>query len=298
MGDFEKLSLKKFKIKSILPNATVLLIGRRRSGKSFLTRDIFYHHRDIPSGLIFSGTEEANPFYGDFIPDCFIHSKYDPELIETVKNKQSKKTREARNTPEGKPTNGCLPKNRFFLVLDDMLQDANEWKRDSTIKSIFYNGRHYNFFFILAMQYPYGITPDLRSNIDYVFVFNEPSVKNRKKIYEDYGGMIPSFDHFCNILDDCTQNFECLVLKLSGSSPNLRDQVFWYKALPHDEFRVGHPKIWEYHEKNYNKTYEKDRFLEQENVDKLKKKFAKTRKLKVIVSRENGDIIDYQKISD
>ena len=68
INDFEKLELKKFKIKSILPDATILCLGKRRSGKSWLVRDIFYHHRDIPSGLVFSGTEEASPFFGDFIP--------------------------------------------------------------------------------------------------------------------------------------------------------------------------------------------------------------------------------------
>ena len=34
--DFEKISLRKFKIKSIMPDATVLLLGRRRSGKSLM----------------------------------------------------------------------------------------------------------------------------------------------------------------------------------------------------------------------------------------------------------------------
>lgn len=287
---FEKISLKKFKINEMMPNATILIYGRRRTGKSFLTRDIFFHHRNIPYGLIFSGTEDANPFYSNFIPDSFIHSKYDSSLVETVLEKQGRKIREARKTYDGKNTNGCLPKNRFFLVLDDMLQDSNQWKRENTIKSIFYNGRHYNIFFILAMQYPYGIGPDLRSNIDYVFIFNEPSYKNRKKLFDDYGACcINNFDNFCMVLDSTTQDHGCLVLKLSGTSPNLRDQIFWYKAEQHDNFKVGHPKIWEYHENNYNKKYIDEKFSEEERI---KKKYAKN-KLKVIVSKA-GDIIDVE----
>jgi len=94
--DFEKLSLRKFKMKNILPDATILILGRRRSGKSFLTRDIFYHHKNIPSGVVFSGTEEASPFFGNFIPDSFIHSEYDPELMESIMNHQKKKIREAK----------------------------------------------------------------------------------------------------------------------------------------------------------------------------------------------------------
>jgi hypothetical protein len=258
---------------------------------SWLVRDIFYHHRHIPSGVVFSGTEEASPFFSDFIPDCFIHSEYDPELIESIMNRQRRKIREAKNS--GRSDTGKMASNNVFIVLDDMLHDAQNWKKEKTIKNIFFNGRHYNFLFILTMQYPLGITPELRSNIDYVFIFNEPSVKNRRKIYEDYAGMIPSFDHFCNILDACTQNHECLVIKTSGNSTDIRDQIFWYKAESHTKFRVGHDKLWEYHDDRYNRDYECQADEDQAEMEKLKRKFAKTRKLKVIVSRQ-GDIVGYK----
>lgn len=252
---------------------------------SYLVRDIFYNHKSIPLGLIFSGTEEANPFFGDFIPDSFIHADYEPSLIENLILKQSRKIKKAKSNGYY-DTNGLKPGNRAFVVLDDMLQDASVWKREKTVQTIFYNGRHYNLFFILTMQYPLGIPPGLRTNIDYVFVFNEPSIKNRKKIYEDYAGSIPSFDHFCNILDSCTSDHHCLVIKTSGNSTDLRDQIFWYKAAIFDKFKVGHPKIWEYHDAHYNKKYDEERDVEQEELDKLKRKFAKTKKLKVIVSRQ------------
>lgn len=289
-NDFEKISLKKFKVKDMVQNATILCLGRRRSGKSWLVRDIFYHHKEIPLGLIFSGTEEANPFFGEFIPDSFIHPEYNPELIDTLLAKQSQKVKKARKNGHTK-TDGLTQSNRAFIVLDDMLHDASAWKKEKTIQSIFFNGRHYNLFFLLTMQYPLGIPPALRSNIDYVFVFNEPSFKNKKKIYDDYAGICPSFDHFCNILDACTRNHECLVIKTSGNSHDIRDQLFWYKAEPHDKFRVGHPKIWEYHDSHYNKKYDQEKDKEQEQVDRLTKKYAKTKKLKIIVSRQ-GNIQD------
>lgn len=256
---------------------------------SWLVRDIFYHHKHIPSGVVFSGTEEANPFFGEFIPDCFIHSEYDPSLIENIMNKQKRKIRDAKNTGS---KDGKCPANNLFIVFDDMLHDAQNWKNDKTVKNIFFNGRHYNFLFILTMQYPLGITPALRSNIDYVFIFNEPSVKNRRKIYEDYAAMLPSFDHFCNILDACTQNHECLVIKTSGNSSDLRNIVFWYKAESHEDFKVGHEKFWKFHNQHYNKNYEDDNHDVEEKVNELKEKFARTKKLKVIVSRQDDQIVD------
>jgi hypothetical protein len=258
---------------------------------SFLVRDIFYHHQEVQSGVIFSGTEEASPFFSDFIPDSFIHADYDPELIDNILVRQKKKIRE--NKMNGVSDTGKDNSNNLFIVLDDMLHDAQNWKREKTIKSIFFNGRHYNIFFILTMQYPLGITPELRSNIDYIFIFNEPSIKNRKKIYDDYCSMIPSFSYFENILDACTQNHECLVVKSSGNSGNLKEQVFWYKASEHKDFKVGHPKFWKFHCLNYNNNYEEEDDKNKIEIDKLKRKFAKTKKLKVIVSRQ-GDIVGYE----
>lgn len=256
---------------------------------SWLVRDIFYHHRHIPSGIVFSGTEEANPFFADFIPDSFIHDEYDPELIERIMNKQKKKINDAKKAGI---KDGKCPANNMFIVFDDMLHDAQNWKNEKTIKNIFFNGRHYNFLFVLTMQYALAIPPALRSNIDYVFIFNEQSMKNRRKIFEDYGACIPSFDHFCNILDACTQNYECLVIKTTGNSTDLRDNIFWYKAKSHDNFRVGHYKFWKYHNLHYNENYEEEGLDQKEKINELKDKFAKTKKLKVIVSRDDNKIID------
>ena len=266
------------------------------SGKSFLLRDIFYHHQEIPLGFVFSGTEEANPFFGDFIPDSFIHSEYDPQLVESFMAKQSQKIKNARKNGH-KETDGRTPANRSFIVLDDMLHDAQAWKKEKTIQHIFFNGRHFNLFFLLTMQYPLGIPPALRSNIDYIFVFNEPSIKNRKKIYDDYAGMIASFDLFQNILDSCTANHECLVIDTSGKGNDLRNQIFWYKAQKQESFRVGHPKIWKYHDMHYNNKYGDERDQDKEEEDRLRKKYGKTNKLKIIISRQ-GEVKDAIEESD
>ena len=42
------LELKKFDISQISDDKVVVLIGKRDTGKSFLCRDILYHHKSIP----------------------------------------------------------------------------------------------------------------------------------------------------------------------------------------------------------------------------------------------------------
>ena len=95
------------------------------------------------------------------------------------------------------------------------------------------------------MQYPLGVPPNLRTNIDYVFILREPYISNRKRIYENYAGMFPTFESFCQVMDQCTENYECLVINNNSKSNKLDDQIFWYKAQPHGDFKLGSQQFWE-----------------------------------------------------
>ena len=116
------------------------------------------------------------------------------------------------------------------------------------------NGRHYHILFILTMQYALGIPPNLRTNIDYVFILRENYVSNRKRLYEHYAGMFPTFEIFCQVMDQCTENYECVVINNNAKSNQLVDQVFWYKANPHEDFKIGAKAFWDYSDKNYQKN--------------------------------------------
>jgi len=138
---------------------------------------------------------------------------------------------------------------RAFLLLDDCLYDAS-WTKDPNIRAFFLNGRHKDLMFIITMQYVMGILPLLRTNIDYVFILREPYTQNRRRIYENFAGVFPSFDIFCQVMDQCTENFECLVIHTNSKSNRLEDQVFWYKAEAHDDFRIGADLIWKYNDEH------------------------------------------------
>jgi hypothetical protein len=106
------------------------------------------------------------------------------------------------------------------------------------------NGRHVDLSTMITMQYPLGITPNLRTNVDFVFILRENILGNRRRIYENYAGMFPSFEMFCQFMDQCTENYECLVICNSSSSNKLEDQVFWYKASDHPQFHMCADSLW------------------------------------------------------
>ena len=242
------LELKKFDMKSISfkPNETkgpvIVLIGRRDTGKSFLVRDLLYYHQDIPIGTVISGTEEGNGFYGKLVPKLFIHNEYNTAIIENILKRQRGVLKQIKKEMEQFNRSTIDP--RTFVILDDCLYD-NTWARDKMMRLLFMNGRHWKVMLLITMQYPLGIPPTLRTNIDYVFILREPYIANRKRIYENYAGMFPTLESFSQVMDQCTENYECLVINNNSKSNKLQDQVFWYKADAHNDFRLGSKEFWE-----------------------------------------------------
>lgn len=236
-----KLALRKFDMTKIKDDKVVVFIGKRDTGKSFLIKDLLFHHRGIPIGTVISGTESANSFYGSIIPPLFIHEEFNPMIIANVLKRQKTLAQKITKDIETRGTTSVDP--RTFMIMDDCLYD-NQWTRDKYIRSLFMNGRHWKILYIVALQYCMGIPPVLRTNIDYVFILRENIVANRKRLYEQFAGMFPDFDSFCQIMDQCTENYECLVIDNNAKSNKIEDQVFWYKAAAHPSFRIGAPEFW------------------------------------------------------
>jgi hypothetical protein len=220
----------------------VVLLGKRDTGKSFLVRDLLYYHQDIPIGTVISGTEEGNGFYTKMVPKLFIHNEYNTAIIENVLKRQRTVLKQVKKEMETFKRSSIDP--RAFVILDDCLYDAT-WTRDKLMRLLFMNGRHWKIMLVITMQYPLGIPPTLRTNIDFVFILRENYIANRKRIYENYAGMFPTFESFCQVMDQCTENFECLVINNNSKSNKLQDQVFWYKAESHNDFKLGSKEFWE-----------------------------------------------------
>ena len=242
------LDLKKFDMKSIsfksneAKGPVIVLIGKRDTGKSFLVRDLLYYHQEIPIGTVISGTEEGNGFYGSMIPKLFIHNEYNTAIIENILKRQRTVLKQVKKEIETYKKSSIDP--RAFVILDDCLFDSS-WSRDKMMRLLFMNGRHWKVMLVITMQYPLGVPPILRTNIDYVFILRENYIANRKRIYENYAGMFPTFESFCQVMDQCTENYECLVINNNSKSNKLQEQVYWYKADSHNNFKLGSKEFWD-----------------------------------------------------
>ena len=242
------LELKKFDMKTISfktdenQGPVIVLIGRRDTGKSFLVRDLLYYHQDIPIGTVISGTEAGNGFYSAHVPKLFIHDEYNTAIVENILKRQKTVLKQVKREIETYRRSNI--DSRAFVILDDCLFDST-WTKDKVMRLLFMNGRHWKIMLVITMQYPLGIPPNLRTNIDYVFILREPYISNSKRIYENYAGMFPTFESFCQVMDQCTENYECLVINNNAKTNKLHEQIFWYKAQSHKDFKLGSKEFWE-----------------------------------------------------
>jgi hypothetical protein len=180
------LQIKRFDMRSIefksnskSEGPVIVMIGKRGTGKSLVVKDLLSHHRSIPLGCVISGTEIGNHFYQSIVPRMLIHNTYSSNVIENILRRQYKMI----THPIAHMDSRC------FLILDDCLYD-DKWVRDKLMRLVFMNGRHWKVMLIFTMQYPLGVPPALRTNID---LFYE---KQSLEIEKNYMITMPvSFPH-------------------------------------------------------------------------------------------------------
>jgi len=249
-----KLPIKKFDISTMADHCTVAAIAKRRTGKSFLIKEIMYQKRHISAAIAISKTEKLNSFYSDFIPSSYIYSDYSSDILTRVYDRQSKMCEDNKNRIK----NNIKPKDdALMLIMDDCMSSKGTWLKDPNILELFFNGRHHHLSFILTMQYAVGIPPELRSNFDYIFLLAEDIISNRKRLYEQYAGMFPTFDIFQQVFSDITDNYGIMVINNTIHSKDITDKVFWYKAREVPKYKIGCNKYNKFHKLEFDNKWDK-----------------------------------------
>jgi hypothetical protein len=254
----KSLPIREFKLKWLCSNPSIAIIAKRGSGKTILCRSLlkhFFEEDKIPVGIIISPTDSLNQFYGKKFPDLFIHDKYSPTITQNFLYRQGEmKDKRTEKKLEGKKVD-----HRAVMLMDDCLGKAAEWKKDENLSELLLNGRHYGITYMITLQDPLGVGPQMRGNFDYVFILADDNFKNIQRIYENYAGIFPTKESFAKTFSALTQDFGCMVLVNRGVRNDFFDKVFWFKAnmdeLDLDKFR-SKPFI-DFHRYNYETEYKK-----------------------------------------
>ena len=240
-----RLKIREFPIHKMKPESKVIMIGKPGSGKSTLIKDVYYRHKHIfPVTKVFSGTEQEEAFFKDFIPDIFIENEYNADSVQRFIDRQ-KKCKKTIEIPWG------------LLCLDDVSDEASEFNKKMW-QSIFKLSRHWNMMTILSLQHCLDLGPKLRGLTDYIFILNEKMKDTREKMYKTFCSMVGDFNTFSQVMDEIAVNHTALVIDNKAQSSNVEDCVFYYKAEKHPGFKFGCDELWEWDAQRRNENWEED----------------------------------------
>jgi hypothetical protein len=262
---------------SMAPDATILIVGKRHTGKTVLTRDLMYHMKDRLDLVVgMNPTEMGNHNLEFFTPPAFIFHAFDDDKLRHILDWQRRSVANAKA-------------RRIGFIMDDCMSETTSTGKKKKVMSsgdiskVFKIGRHLKIFYVCTMQYICDAPPEIRGNVDLLFVFNTTSGLEREKLWKDYFAQFPKFKDFCKVFDACAVGYDCLVLdtrKAAGSE----NCVFYYRAKLHDEpFQVGRPIFWKL--SNYYFTDKSDYTMDASKVLGLLPKQLESTEDEIVIRR-------------
>lgn len=221
-----EIEIEKFDLQKMVQNPVIFCIGNRRSGKSWLIRELLYvlNNRYTSLLYLYSPTDYLNGFYEKFVQKKSKKSHIDiKDDFVNILEKQKDNIRK-----------DVVKKSAF--VSDDM---TDYLLTNKSFKDMLFLGRHYNISCIMSLDYAFSIQQIVIENTDYIFLFREDSY-NLKKYWNIISNVI-DFKTFQKIFIEYTSDYSCLVIdKRSMSiSSTYNDILFHYKANDPGEFLFG-----------------------------------------------------------
>lgn len=215
---------------------TMVLLGRRHTGKSTICIDLLYNMQFLPCVIVFSATEFANSTFGKHVHNIFIYNTFEPDVLRKIMHRQKKKVKELTKLGEDPKKH---PEISVCIILDDMNYDKR-FTKDPIITEILLNGRHFMITLIATFQYLMSVPPLFRTNIDYVFACRETKADNLVKLYKFYFSDFNTLDDFKKTLTECTESYGCMVLdNTNAHSTKLNEKIYWYRAKTGLKFKIN-----------------------------------------------------------
>jgi hypothetical protein len=137
---------------------------------------------------------------------------------------------------------------RAILIMDDCVPDFIDlkWAKNPHFKFLFRSGRPAHLSTIFTSPYPLAIPAHFLPHIDYVFILKEGNMKNRRKLWEQFGGMFDDFKVFDQVMQTCTNNFTSLVIDRTKNTERLDQRLFYYRAPENiNSFHLGCANLWD-----------------------------------------------------
>lgn len=226
------IELRKFDMACVACDSTIIMIGRRGVGKSTAILDLIHYHREIPRAYVVAPTDTLDNFYSNIVPQDHISKDYSSEWVDGVMLQQ-------KNAITNHSGSNTTEDNRAIIVLDDCIYTPC-WKHDPKLAFLFMHNHRLKCMFIMSLQYPISIPPNLMANVDFLIIYREPDSLIRRRIFDTTvcKTLFCNFDVFVQVMDSLSLH-ESMVIKVGCVNGRIEDAVFWHRATVHERFTLG-----------------------------------------------------------
>lgn len=244
-----KTIIREFNLADIPASATVILIGNPGSGKSSCVDNIAYAKRGTyPVARVFCGTESGYKKWCEIYHPLFVTNGYSEEELKEHVLRQKKLSMYYGDKHAA---------NYSLLVIDDVSDDPKLYK-SKIMRGIFKLGsQHWHQLVLMCTQYALDFPPDIRKSVSYVFLFFESNDIERKKLYNNFGGICGSYENFCDLMDGITGDYTAMVIKNRDvKTKNITDNVFYFRSKILGKWTFGCKEYRKWGDARYNTKYQ------------------------------------------
>lgn len=191
-----------------------IVAGIPNMGKSnFIKYIMLQNHENYSKnpfryGIVFTKTKFEGAY--NFVPAKFVHSKYDPDVLQNLMKIQE----------------DSLAKHRAFVIFDDCL-DAKCFS-SQLFSDLITTYRHWNISVIIATQYIYRVPPTIRECCRYAVMFRMTTKRSIQALFESFGTFFNNYEEFRKYLLEKTQNYYFILMDRNSKSDKVADV---YKCL-------------------------------------------------------------------
>lgn len=215
----QSTDLEEFDPESITFPCRNLLIGKTGVGKSVFLKWLLYHNEDkIDSVMIFASTI-WNGQYNNVT--SYLYEEFDHKLVENIIKKRKEKIK--NNEKVG----------NLLIILDDFIDNPSlsmGGRGDPILTQLFSYGRHLFISVWILSQKLTKVSPTLRVNSEYIFLFSLPNRKEMEAAEEEFN---PYEKHwFEKVMTEYSHSYQ--VICVNNSKYSLEFSVGKADEIPPD----------------------------------------------------------------